>query len=81
MCILEPYQPELAPSGHEDMGIDDQHDHQGQQNTAEEVEIYHVVHGYHFFKQALRQAIGAAVAAGGGGGVPTWTTQPEALFY
>ncbi|TNN70759.1 hypothetical protein EYF80_019042 [Liparis tanakae] len=38
---FEPHQSELAPSGHEDVGVDDQHDQQGNQHTAEEIEIDH----------------------------------------
>lgn len=62
------------------MDIDDQHDQQGQQHTAEKIEIDHVVHGYHSFKQALSQAFGAAVDAGGGSGVQTCTTEPEVTY-
>lgn len=79
MRNFEPHQSELAPCRHEDIGIDDQHDHQGQQHTAEEIEIDHVVQSNHSFKQALCHAFRTAAAAAGGG-VPTCTTEAESFI-
>ena len=75
MCDFETHQSELASSSHEDMGIDDQHDQQGHQHTAEEIEIDHVVQGNHSFKQALGQTFRADFAAGWGGCVQTCKTK------
>lgn len=68
---LETHQPELAPGRHEDVCVDEEHDQQGQQHTAEEVKVDHVVHDHHAFEQALGQTVGTDVVAGGGSGVPT----------
>lgn len=76
---FEPHQSELAPSGHEDIGIDDQHDQQGNQHTAEKIEIDHVVQMNHFFKQALRQAFRADWVSDCGGAVPSCGTQLWAI--
>ena len=78
MCNFDPHQSELVPCHHEDMGIDDQHDHQGHQHTAKEIEIDHVVQSNHTFKQALCHAFGtAAVAVAAVCGVQTCTTESE----
>ena len=78
MCNFEAYQSELVPCSHEDVDIDDQHDHQGHQDTAEEVEVHHVVQGNHSFEQALRQAIRAILDAGCV--VQTCRTEPVSSF-
>lgn len=82
MCNFEPHQSELTPCGHEDMGIDDQHDYQRYQHTAEEIEIDHVVQCNHSFKQALGHAFRAGFAAPGGSrGVPTCTTYTGVTYF
>lgn len=75
MRNFKPYHSELAPSSHEDVGIDDQHGQQGHQHTAEEIEIDHVVQADHSFKQALRQAFTTGADAVCGGGVRTCITE------
>lgn len=75
---FEAHQPELAPRRHEDVDVDDQHDQQRQQHAAEEIEIDHVVHGDHLFKQALRHALRTSVADGGA--VPTWAAKRTVLL-
>lgn len=49
-------QLELVPSGHEDAQVDGQHEQQGDQHAGEKVEVDHVIHADHVFKQALDQA-------------------------
>ena len=60
---LQLNQLELVPSGHEDAQVDAQHEQQGEQHAGEKVEVDHVSHEHHVFKQAPDQARGALVRA------------------
>lgn len=81
MCDFEPHHSELTPCGHKNMGVDDQHDQQRSQDTAEKVEIDHVVQGDHSFKQALGHTFRAAVgAARSSCGVPTCITEAGVIL-
>lgn len=75
------HQSELAPCRLEDLGVDDQHEHQGHQHTAEEIEINHVVQSNHSFKEALSHAFRTVVGSNGGGGVPSCTTEQTLITF
>lgn len=48
--------PQLLAGHHEDLDVDAQHDEEGWEDTAKEVEVHHVAHSDHIFKKAFHQA-------------------------
>lgn len=81
MRHFERHESELPPCSHEDVDIDDQHDHQGKEHTAKEIEIDHVVQGNHSLKQALGHSFSAALTLGDSGGrIPTCAREAKVKF-
>lgn len=74
MHHLQLHPLQLPPRSHEDAQVDAQHEQQGHQHTAKEVEVDHVVHGDYLLKKALDGATRALRSTGAVGelGVVLW---------
>lgn len=63
---------QLLAGHHEDLDVDPQHDDEGEQHAAEEVEVDHVAHGHHILKEARDEAaVGLGPCLVGGVGTAT----------